>query len=439
MIRASRRNEEGYVLITALIALAVMTILGAVAIAQATTALRMTRQAVRTEQALYMANAGAEFILARVQTATPPEVGVFYGDTLPLEPGLTGSYSVYIEERQEGFIWLHSTGFVQDASGEQFTRQVEAEIPLDLAGGGGGGGTGGGGDGGQGGAFVWGNGPLTLGNQMDVCGDLYSTGDITLGTQVRVWGTTGGDSPCTTIAGTGKVVAQGRLAKGPNTTIDGGWCDSTHYGAPYACDAPPQVQTMPTPAFATLKSTATRWYVAPGSGAFCDGKPAGSCAELPEPEKKNDSVSLALGGAQSYQEDLVYVEGDLVVQRNDPLRITGTVTFAVTGSVYLEDDLVCAAGPGRCNVAVIASGDIAVTSTQVEVHSILQTAQTLRVKNQDVIWGTMVASDFDFETGVTLYPYAGDSWPPGVPHPPAPTPEPGPDEPAVPTYSHWKQ
>ncbi|MFZ5823591.1 MAG: type IV pilus modification PilV family protein [Bacillota bacterium] len=439
MIRIPRRAEEGYVMVTALIALAVMAILAAVAISQANSALRMSGQAVRSEQALYMANAGVEMILARakndpasIEELTP------YTYTLLLEPGLVGSYEVVVALRPSS-IFIHSTGRVT-RDGEPLTsRVVEAEIPLTQGDDSGGGDGGNGGDGGGGAVsdqLVFGNGPLSLMNSADVCGDLYASGDMTLGNGVTVWAKTKAqdpDSPCDAIQGTGKAVASGTLTKGNKTEIQGGWCDSTHFGSPYPCESQPQVRAFPAPDWAKLKAEATRWYVKPADAAFCNDKPAGTCQVL-----AGNPPKLDLYGEATYNNQLIFIDGDLEVPRraNRELVVSGTVTFAATGEVSLGGNVRCAGG-SNCTVAFIAGGDLVLGNNK-EVWAVLQTQGTLS-GNQMTIHGYLAASSYDLKNGMTLYPLALTTWPPGVPGG-STTPGSGGSTTAQPPgYSDWNQ
>lgn len=438
MIRILRRSEAGYVMITALIALAVMAILAAAAISQANSALRMSSQAVRSEQALYMANAGVELILAKalddpesIQDLTP------YTYTMLLEPGLVGSYEVVVTLGPTS-IYIQSTGSVSRDGGEVTSRMVEAEIPFEW--GDSGGGDDGGDDGSNGGGngvsdqLVFSNGPLNLMNNADVCGDLYAAGDMTLGNGITVWAKTkteDPDSPCDAIQGTGKAVASGTLTKGNKTEIQGGWCDSTHFGSPYPCESQPQVRTLPAPNWAKLKAEATRWYVKPAEAAFCNDKPEGTCQVL-----SGSPPELELYGEASYSNQLIFIDGDLEVpqQANRELVVSGTVTFAATGQITLGGDVRCAGG-SDCSMAFIAGGDLVLGNNK-EVWAVLQTQGTLS-GNQMTIHGYLAASGYDLKNGVTLYPAAFPTWPPGVPGGDSPPGSGGPTTPAPSGYSDW--
>ncbi|MFZ5817979.1 MAG: hypothetical protein ACOY93_22230 [Bacillota bacterium] len=423
MSRIHRRSEAGYVLVTALVALAVMSILAAAAISQATAALRLSAQAVRSEQALYMGNAGVEQILAMTRSASFIELNTPYTYNREVEPGVTGSYEAVVTVPRPGIIHIRSTGTVTHA-GESTRRVVEAEIPFVQNSGDGGGG-------GSSPVLAFGNGSLSLMNQADICGDLYAAGDMTLGNTVTVWSKTtqeDPDSPCESIQGTGKAVASGTLTMGQVTEIQGGWCDATHYGPPYPCDEKPEVQTLPPPDFAALKEQATRWYVRPSDAAFCSDKPAGSCQVL-------SGGKLTTYGSQSYSQEIVYVDGDLEVpqQANRRLQISGSVTFVVTGRAILGGSVLCTGG-STCGVAFLAGGDITLGYRK-EYWALLQTLGTLS-GNQVTVHGNLIAQTYDLRNGVKLYPMAAGAWPPGVPGAPG---ESGTASPPPEGYSDWDQ
>lgn len=426
MIRILRRSEEGYVMITALIALAVMAILAAAAISQANSALRMSNQAVRSEQALYMANAGVEAILAMTLTPSMIEENKPYSYSMELEPGLTGSYEVIVTVPRPGIIHIAATGMVSRDDAPT-SRMVEAEIPFqwDETDGGGGGTTPD--------QLVFGNGPLNLMNDADVCGDLYAAGDMSLGNGVRVWSQTRAqdpDSPCDSIQGSGRAVAAGTLTKGNKTEIQGGWCDSAHFGSPYPCPTRPQVRTLPPPNWTDLRAQATRWYVKPADAAFCNDKPEGTCQVL-----TGDPPKLDLYGESTYSRELIFIDGDLEVpqQANRELVIGGAVTFAATGRVTLGGNVRCAGG-STCSAAFIAGGDLTLGNNK-EVWALLQTAGKLS-GNQMTIHGYLTAGSYELKNGMTLYPMVGNAWPPGVPGGPG---EGGAASPPLQNYSDWDQ
>lgn len=433
MSRILRRSQDGYVMVTALIALAVMSILAAAAIAQANTALRMTGQAVRSEQALYLANAGVEMILARIRNAPldeenqpAPEIeeNAPYTYSMELEPGLVGSYEVVVT-LTGSTAQIHSTGTVEGTS-----RVIEAQVPLS--------GDDDGGDDGGGGApipdqLAFGHGPMKLENNADICGDLYTTGNLKLENNVTIWNKTNAQdtkSPCEAIYGTGQVVVMGELTNENNVAIPGGWCDATDYGPSTPCQGnPPHVGTLPPPDFAKLKARATRWYVKASDAAYCDDKPADTCQTL--------NGTLSLTGSQTYSDDLVYVDGNLKIdkERGDGLSLTGSVTFVVTGSVSIEADLTCS-DETNCLVGIIAGQSIKVEQNNVTVHATMQTLGELKAENSITIRGYLVAASMTMENNLLLYPPAAGIWPPAM-HAggdgsaaPAPPPE---------GYSGWSQ
>lgn len=400
MIRKLPRSEGGYVLVTALIALAVMSILAIATIDRANTVLRMSRQAVREEQALYMANAGVEFIYARLTATDPPETTELnqpYSYTMQLGQGVTGQYVVTAADRRPGFLEITSTGTIIDSGGDPVTRTLVAEVPFERD------------DGGGGGSptlpdrLVVGNGPIHFNNNAQICGDVFARGDLRFDNNVTVWSKTKAEdskSPCNEILGYGRAVSTGRLTKGNNTVIQGGWCDSITYGTGTPCDgSKPKVETISTPNFATLKDSAQVWYVRQADEAYCLGR--ANCQTF--------SGTLALSGNKSYPNQLVYVDGNVTV--GSRLVINGNVTFAATGDVSIHADVECAGGT-TCNVAFLAGADVSIFHNKA-VWATLLAGNALGVGNSVEIHGLISASNIVFGNTPLLYPTS--NWPVGVP------------------------
>lgn len=394
MIRKLHRSEGGYVLVTALIAMAVLSILAAAAISQAHTALRMSRQAVRDEQALYMANAGVEMVYALVLEPQLIPENAEYNYPMQIAPGVNGSYHVVITDRP-GMIGIRSTGTVTEASGTS-TRVIEAEIPFDRSGGTP-----------PPEVLVMGNGPLSFHNMVDVCGDMFVNGDLET-KHMTVWARTTAqdeDSPCETLLGEGRTIVTGKLTKDQHSEFQAGWCDKDHYEDHTPCDGTkPQVRSFTPPDFPTLKSQATRWFVPNSESSYCNGKPAGTCQTFSSP--------LPLSGNRTYQDDLVYVEGSLDISGSG-LTVTGNVTFAVNGAVRIDGDIRCA-GSTTCNVAIVSAGDITVPNTHTFVRSTLFTNGRLIIEKTKVtIRGLISAGTVEAKNHLIIHPeYV---WPVGVP------------------------
>lgn len=415
MIRRLLRPEGGYVLVTALIALAVMSILALATISRANALLRMSRQAVREEQALYMANAGVEFIYARL-TAIPPETveeNREYHHTMQLDPNVTGSYTVTAAVVRPGFLEITATGTVTEGGRESARRVVTAELPFE-----------------QGGGqppppvLVMGNGSLTFKDNVDICGDIYVNGDLDLSNNVTVWAPPA-HGICDSVLGSGKAVVTGKLTMKNNVEIQGGWCDGSNYGPNTPCKGQkPQVLSVSPPNFGDLWNSANVRYV----------QKAGDCGE--KPNCYTFDSPLRLNGNQSYQNQLVYINGDVVVDKT--LRVTGAVTFAVTGSVDLNADLLCAGG-STCNVSFVTQGKITMFNN-VDVWATLVTTGDLEVKNNAAIHGSIRAASMDFMNNTKLYPTY--LWPVGLPGNPQGNPGTGSGGTGTPhrgAFTRWSQ
>lgn len=368
-VRSSSREDGGYVLITVLLALAVISLLGTAALSQADTSLKLARQATESNQALYVANAGIEAVLAHVNNGGTVAAGSNFAITLPVAPGVQGNYSVTFTDEGAGVVAATAVGTVGNS-----TRQITVRMngsaasmsPVYQH-------------------IAFSNGELEFERAVNVCGDLYANGNLKLKKDVRVWGkTTAQDpaSPCSTILGTGKVISAEKVELGSGAVVQGGWCDSTHYGAGYACAAPPQALTTPAVDFADLKNRATRWYVT--DSAFCSAKPAGTCTVV------SGRYKLTLSGPQTYASDLIYVEGDIEVA-SAGLTTQGTVTFVATGKVTFKGDVLrntaaCTEG-ATCSTAFVSQGE-------------------QKAVKEGQLWGIFFTTDpdgFTWETSVEIH------------------------------------
>lgn len=365
---AKRRNENGYILITTMIALAVVALLGAAALNWATSGLRLARKAVESEQAFYVANAGIEEALARVLAGQEPDT---FSRQMPVTASLSGTYSVTMTPQPDQSLHVVSTGLVG-----RTTRVVTARMEP--------GATGSPGTGtGDGSALrppgvpehvfqqaVFSNGSLAFDNNSVICGDLSAVGSVTMGNGTRVLGRVG--SGCSYVVGTGKLVATGLVDLGNNVSIDGGWCDYWRWGtASHPCPTRPSAAPLPAPDFASLSAQATVRHTS----------------------------SQSWSGVRSYTNDIVYVDGNLVVE-NEGLDVSGTVTLVATGSVALYGNVSCA---GTCSVAIISRGDIT-SGNNLVLRSTLVSTGRIALGNQATIHGNLQASTFAVLNGSTIYP-----------------------------------
>ncbi|MDF2629354.1 MAG: hypothetical protein K0R39_3185 [Symbiobacteriaceae bacterium] len=366
-----RRNDSGYILITTMIALAVVALLGAGALNWASSGLRLARKAVESEQAFYMANAGIEDALARVLAG---EAAGPINRQLPVAGGLAGTYSVSMTPQADESLSVVSTGQVG-----RTTRVVTARMMPGSTGGGPGGGTPGSGEGTPAPPGVpeqvfqqaiYSNGSLAFDNNSVICGDLTAVGSVTLGNGTRVVGKPG--AGCSYVVGTGKVIATGLVELGNNATVAGGWCDYWRWGsAAHPCPTRPSAAPLPAPDFAALSAQATERH----------------------------STSRAWSGLRSYNNDLVYISGSLLVEKAG-LTVSGTVTFVATGGVSLEGSIICA---GACTVAIIARGDIT-SGNSLTFRATLVSANRIALGNQVTVHGNLQASSYAVLNGATVYP-----------------------------------
>jgi type II secretory pathway pseudopilin PulG len=357
-----------------MIALAVVALLGAAALNWATSGLRLARKATESEQAFYMANAGIEDGLARVLAG---QAAVSFSRQLPIAGSLSGTYSVTMTAQPDQSLAVVSTGQVGKT-----TRVVTARMVP---------GTAGSGTGSPDGSVppppgvpeqvfqqaIFSNGSLAFDNNSVICGDLLAVGSITLGNGTRVVGTAG--SGCSYVVGTGKVIATGLVELGNNATVAGGWCDYWRWGTTAnPCPTRPTASPLSPPNFAALSARAT---VRSGS-------------------------SLTLAGSKSYHNDVVYIEGNLLVDKVG-VALSGTVTFVATGSANLEGDLTCA---GACNVAIISRGDIT-SGNNLVFRSTLVSTGRIALGNSATVHGNLQAGSFAVLNNATVYPLKAGATP----------------------------
>jgi len=366
------KNERGYILITTMIALGVVAVLATSALGWALTGLRLSRKAVESEQAFYMANAGIEEALARVLAGQTP---VDFSQVRPVAAGLSGTYSVTMRTEDDESITVVSQGSVGGT-----TRLVTARMLPGESGGGDPGDPGGGPGGDPVGAppgippevfqqVARSNGTINIENNAAICGDLFSSGSVFLGNNIRVFGTA--TSPCTSVTGTGTVVAAGTVSLGTNSVADGGWCDSNDFNRPgHPCATQPVVPTQPFP---SLAGQSTMQY----------------------------NGNLTLAGSKTYHNDIYWINGSVTFDHKG-VQISGAVTFYVNGNVNIDGDLTCS---GPCSIAIVQNGSLT-TKNNLEIWATLMVNGFLSLGNSITLHGNIQASTMDVGTNLVLYPLA---------------------------------
>ncbi|MEW8977046.1 MAG: hypothetical protein AB2385_01465 [Symbiobacterium sp.] len=452
MFRRLHSAESGYVLVTALIALAVMAILGAATAAQANSAVRTADTAIRSEQALYLARAGVERV-----AANPPDLedgGRTYIHAAHLDPELTtASYTVRVD-REGDFLLVRSTGTA--ARGRSQERRTLGETlywplpdPQDPGGGDpggeepggpGGGDSGGGHPGGvdpggegpggtePGGDWpltfkyaIWADGPVDIRNNAAICGDIVTTGQVTIKNNATIWGQTRSGnkrSPCKTVSGSGVVASSTGVDIRDNAIVQGGYCAPGHPGP---CGSGPTDAQVRPPAVSLegLKARASEWWVQKGGAeqtSECTRAPDGVlCREL-------SSATVELSGTIRYMEPtVIYVDGNLLVKNNTRLDIHGPVTFVATGGITVANNARLGCGAGTyCPVGLVASGNVEFAQNT-EVHAFIHTGAEFRGMNNSVLYGNVIARSTNFsKNNYVQHAFArpeGNS-PPGLPSEP---------------------
>lgn len=398
-----RRGEPGYILATALLALAVMAILAAVAMRQATSALRTAERAVREEQALYLANAGVEWALSRAQADIWEPT---YERELELEEGVLGRYAVTVVDQGDRWVVV-STGTVRRGR-DVISRTVEAEIglvpgeetpslrvPVAFQ------------------QAILVDGELTIPNHAKICGDVLATGPIHVMPNGRVWGSLRQDnasSPCKSVVGTGKVVSASWVTFQGNATdnIEGGWCDPDHWGDGTPCPTPPDAAAMGVPEIdvTALRSRAAEWWVK--TNEDCREAPAGAVCRVDPSGKHKMQGSVAFSGPT-----VIYVQGTLEL---DDVRIAGPVTFVVDGEIQLSR-VTCGEGKAYCPIGLLATQGVELAQ-KAEGHAIIHTEGQFTVGgNHAELYGNVVARRISLSNHFTQHamPPGAGVFPPGLP------------------------
>jgi len=435
MFRRLRSSEGGYVLVAALVALAVMAILAAAAAAQANSAVRSADAAIRSEQALYLARAGAERVVAN-----PPdledgaETRIHATD---LDPDLTIASYVVKVRREGDYLLIQSTGTAAHGrSREQRTLEETLYWPLpdepeDPGGENPGGEDPGGEDSGNEAPgetdpegnlplifehAVWVDGPVDIKNNAAICGNIVATGQVTIKNNATIWGQTKSKnkrSPCKTVAGSGMVVSATGVDIGNNATVQGGYCAPGHPGP---CGSVPTAGQIRPPAvdLASLKARASEWWVQKKTSqpSECVQAPEGvACKEL-------SSSTVELTGTMRYTEPtIIYVDGNLVLNNNARVDIYGPVTFVVTGQVTIENNARLSCGSSHyCPVGLVAKKDVQLAQNT-EVHAFVHTDGEFRGMNNSGLYGNVIARSTNFSKNNYVqqaFSAPAGPWPPGL-------------------------
>jgi len=403
MLRRFRSSADGYVLALALVGLAVMAILAAGATRQASSAVRTADKAIRSEQAQYLAEAGVQ----RVTAAPPfdlPDGETERFQASDLDPELDeASYTVTV--RREGdFLVIRSEGTAaRGRNREQRTVENHLYAPAPDPGADPGGSEPGDGDdpggtddpGGSGPLIfrhaIWSDGPVDIRNNVRICGDIVTTGMVTVKNNATVWGKTKSQdrkSPCGSVAGTGMVVSARGVDVRNNATIQGGYCAP---GRPGPCGSTPVADEVRPPRINldALKEKAAEWWVQ--SSFACADRPEGATCKV------LSSESHSLSGTLRYTEPtLIYVDANLTMQNNAKVDIYGPVTFIVNGTVTVGNNarLTCG-GAGYCPIGLAVADDV-MFAQNTEVHAFIHTDGEYRGLSKAVLYGNVIAKVTNF-------------------------------------------
>jgi hypothetical protein len=170
LLRRLRKEDEGYALVIAVLLLSVMMVLLVVALDAGNSALRQTTQGMEWSRTLTIAEAGANDMVARLgqsRTATSPcAMG-----TSDVCTGAGGDYQVSWV-KNAGNVVVTSIGYYPSRASAQFTREVQVTyepVPsFQYA--------------------IFSDAAISIMNGMHIAGDVYSNGDITVGTNAVVCG-----------------------------------------------------------------------------------------------------------------------------------------------------------------------------------------------------------------------------------------------------------
>lgn len=452
MLRRLRSSEGGYVLVLALVGLAVMAILAAGATRQATSAVRTAEKAIRAEQAQYLAEAGVQRVVAAPPVELPEgETATFRASNL--DPELDDAFYVVTVEREGDYLLIESVGTAARGRNRE-ERRVRDRLfaPLPDPGGEdpgnedpggedpGGEDPGGEDPGGEdpGGEdpgnqpilfkyTLWTDDEVQLSNTALVCGDIVTTSTVEMSNSATVWGTVGGGangSTCKSVGGSGTVVAAGSVSLSNTATIQGTVLSSgnvtlynsatirgkavssgkvTLYNSAQILGGhckPGQAGCPPLPGaseirppkvdLAGLKAQADEWWV----------KRTFDCAGLPQGAKCKviGTNGVVLEGFLEFSEPtIIYVDGNLSLSNNKRLDIKGPVTFVVNGSIQFSNSsrLTCTGkgGPSKayCPIGLVSTKGVT-TSNSSEVHAFIHTDGKFIGANSSTVYGNVVAN-----------------------------------------------
>lgn len=172
LLRRLRREEDGYALVIAMLLLSVMMILLVVALQAGNSALQQTSHGLEWSKSLTVAEAGAHDMVARLgESRTAASPCPIDDPIIPPCSGGGGEYQVDWTQSGKKVI-VTSVGYYPTKTAPKFAREVQITyqpVPVFKY-------------------ALFSDSSLSMMNGMHVSGDVYSNGDISLGTSTIVCG-----------------------------------------------------------------------------------------------------------------------------------------------------------------------------------------------------------------------------------------------------------
>ncbi|MGE5675441.1 MAG: hypothetical protein ACM3XM_16445 [Mycobacterium leprae] len=382
------KQRSGYVLITVLLALAVICLIGVAVLNSSTSALRLAAQITADERALDAANAGIEWSLAYFQThymlpSTPPAPV-----TIPM-----GNYSatdtLTVGTDTQGNPTVTSVGTSGSSS-----RTINAALGNGVPG-----------------AYrsaIYSTSPSNaaseLNQNVNICGDVFSNNNLTLNNGVHIYA--GSDPACAAYPSSAKGVAIAvksvLFQNRSQVYIEGGYCDANNIG-PACNNQKPTAYNIPAPDFG---ATGVYYITAQAQNHFYP---------------TDRTLSVASGDQQIY-----YVNGNLTLTGG---TVNGRITYAATGTITVTNSILnnsaCNTTTHPCSLLLVSQGNINLSGSAngQTIYAAIITEDALNTNSNWSIHGSVSASTLNFKNNTWLYtddPYYNFP-PPGLPGAPTGT------------------
>jgi hypothetical protein len=318
MLSRSHRHEDGYSLVISMLLLSIMMVLLSVGLQAGTSSLQQSHLSIEWSKALTVAEGGANqaaTLLGQSRTATNPcEIGT---STTCLGGG--GEYQMAWTSAGKQIV-ITSTGYYPTKASPTFTREVQVTYePIP--------------------SFkyaIFSQTALSVNNNMTVMGDIYSSGDITIGQGAEVCGSIISSGGSVTLVQSSTVV-KADSNYGCSDKLGNIWTGGTG-----GITGGSQVQvagsvTASNPSSATCNNVGTNYAIKVTGGTMTVGGTATACGAI----ASGVSAPTKLAGTSSSQPtpatfpEFAFDPNNYSSDPSDPLRLQ---CFPSSGTVCGEND-----------------------------------------------------------------------------------------------------